>query len=231
MYEVCFNYKLFQRFHIYVLFDKEFFIKWLALDPSSRTGYAIFENHKILEYGLIEKEIKNFKFDVSNYTQLAPDYPMNFIEATSCMAKEIMNIIKKHDVEYVVLEHSESSMHRFSQKYLEWLHQALCLSFYKNKIKFQYLLNSDWRKATKCYLKDWPEYDKHNKEVRKLKKSAIPTASGSKVAKKDGKIVTIIDHKKLSMLVASKYIGKTIDNDNTSDAILCGLAAIRLKLV
>ncbi len=207
-------------------------MKWLALDPSSRTGYAIFEGSSLLEYGLIEKEIKNFKFDVSNYTQLPPDYPMNFIEATSCMAKEIMLIVKNHDIKWVVMEHTESSMHRFSQRYLEWLHMGLVLSFAKAKIPMQYLLNSDWRKAAKCYLKDWPEYDKHNKEVRKLKKKATPTKSGAKVAKnEDGKIVTIIDQKKLSMLVASKYVGKTIDNDNTSDAILLGVASLKLGLV
>jgi hypothetical protein len=207
-------------------------MKWLALDPSSRTGYAIFEGSSLLEYGLLTKEINGFKSDVSNYTQLAPEYPMNYIEATSCMAKDIMTIIKDHGIEYVVLEHTESSMHRFSQRYLEWLHMALILSFAKNKIKFQYLLNSDWRKAAKCYLKDWPEYDKHNKEVRKLKKKATPTKSGAKVAKNEaGKIVTIIDQKKLSMLVASKYVGCDIDNDNTSDAILLGVAAMKLGLV
>lgn len=205
-------------------------MKILSLDPSSRTGYSIFDNGKLIKFGLLEKEIRNFTFNVSSYNQLPKDYPVNLLDSSTWIAKEIMVIIKAHNIKHVVLEHTEGSSRRFSQRYLEWLHMSLVLAFLKHGIEFKYLLNSDWKKVTKCYLKHWPEYDKHNKEVRKMKKKATPTASGAKVARKDGKVLTVIDTKRLSCLLASQRVGKEIDNDNIADSILIGYAAIELNL-
>lgn len=51
----------------------------LALDLSTHTGWSIFENGKLKEYGLIEVEVQDMDFqDLED----SPGYPKNLITAS-----------------------------------------------------------------------------------------------------------------------------------------------------
>ena len=208
-------------------------MRWLSLDPSSYTGYAIFNDSELVRYGMIEIKIKDYTTDVRKYSDLPKTYPDNLMNAAQEMAAAVRKIIETENIEFVVLEHSEPSKRRFSQKYLEWLHFCLITEFKQLQVRYQYLLNSDWRKVVKCYLSQWPEYRQHNALVAKTKRSSKPTASGAKVAKIDGKIVSPIDRKKLSVIIANKFFNLSLPltQDDLGDAINLGRAAIELGLL
>lgn len=206
---------------------------WISLDPSSSTGYAIYNDDSLVDYGIIKCDIKDYKADVSSYTQLPLDYPNNILISAQTMCREIFKLVQLHQIEKVFIEHTEQSTSgRFSQRYLEWLHLLITVECKKKKLPMIYLLNSDWRKATNCYLKHWPELAKHNKEVKKAKSKATPTKSGAIVAKIDGKIVSKYDSKKLSVHVANLTYGLqliTSEND-AADSLNIGTAVIKLGL-
>lgn len=206
---------------------------WISLDPSSSTGYAIYNNDSLIDYGIIKCDIKDYNTNISSYTQLPPNYPNNLLISAETMCREIFKLIKEHKIEKVFIEHTEQSTSgRFSQKYLEWLHLLITQNCRKNKLSMLYLLNSDWKKATNCYLKHWPEFIKHNKEVKKAKISATPTKSGAMVAKINGKIVSKVDSKKLSVHVANLTydLNLILSENDAADALCLGLAVIKLGL-
>lgn len=208
-------------------------MKWLSLDPSSYTGYAVFKDVSLIRYDQIEVRIKNYSTDVKKYTDLPPSYPDNLMQAAQEMASLIRDVIIKEQIEFVVLEHTEPSKRRFSQRYLEWLHYCLIQEFKQLGVKYQYLLNSDWRKAVKCYLNFWPEYKRYNSQVSKAKRKSTPTKSGAKVAKIDGKVVSSIDGKKLSVIIANaKYeLNLPLSSNDIADALNMGTATIELGIL
>lgn len=204
-------------------------LRWLSLDLSSKTGYAIFNDHVLESHGLIESPIKDYFTDVYKYDQLPKSYPENLINSAKNMVKMIAPLLS--GVEFVVTEHTEGSKFRFSQRYLEWLHLFLILHLKKEKVPFQYLLNSDWRLATRCYIKFWPQYKQWNGRVGRAKRKAKPTKAGAKVAKIDGKVVSTINQKKLSVILANDFFKLEVKNDNIADALNMGRAAIELGLI
>lgn len=204
-------------------------MKWLSLDLSSKTGYAFFEDHKLTSHGLLESPIEDYFTDVSDFTQLPDSYPDNLINSAKSMTQMVVDLLG--GVELVVTEHTEGSKFRFSQRYLEWLHLLIIQELKNKSIRFKYLLNSDWRKATNCYVSLWPEYRKWNRQVSKAKKSATPTKTGAMVAKIGGKVVSRVDQKKLSIILANKHFDLEIKDNNIADALNLGRAAIELGLI
>ena len=71
-------------------------------------------------------------------------------------------------------------------------------------------------------------YQKWNLKIRAAKKVAVPTKNGSICAKIDGKRVSAINQKKLSIIIANEKYGIQIKNDNIADAINIGRAAVEL---
>lgn len=199
---------------------------WLCLDLSSRTGWALWDGQDLKQFGLIEEIIPNFKQNVRNFKDLPKEYPSNYVDAIDRLMSKIAEVFEKHPVTMIVVEHTEGSSFRFSQKYLEWLHLVFWQKFSK-KCKIIYLLNKDWRQATDCYLRCWPEFIEHNKLHAKLKKKLK-----SKVVKHEGKRIGRKDHKKLSIHIANILLTRLnkelISDDNIADAINLGQAALVL---
>ena len=203
-------------------------MKFVSFDLSSHTGWSIFNDSKLEAFGVFHIKIKNYKSDIRAYTDLPKDYPHNFIEAANDVVAECRKIVDKYKPDFIVTEHTCSSKFRLSQRFLEWVHLKFFEEF--EEIRIYYLLNSDWRKATNCYLKFWPEHQKWNKQVAKAKKKAVRNKAGAKVAKINGKIVSKIDQKKLSIIIANEIFKLNTKDDNIADSLLLGKAAVDLNL-
>ena len=205
-------------------------MKFLSLDLSTKTGYAVFESDTLIEYGLVKSGKKShYKADVKSFKDLDEDYPLGFIQTAKEIASLCKEIYHQHNCELAVIEHTEAGKARLSQRLLEWINYAVAYEFLENQIPLQYLFVSDWRNAVKCYLKYWPKHKIWNTKIKKLKAVATPTKSGAKIAKIDGKIVTKVDQKKLSIILANDAYGLTLKDDNVADAINLGRAAFALS--
>jgi len=201
-------------------------LRFLALDISTKTGFAIFDNEKLVQCGLIKLEKpSHYKADVKTFKDLPQDYPLGFMVSATELADECLKVYEENACELVVIEHTEKGRARLSQRLLEWINYEVANRFVEQRISIQYLFVSDWREATKCYLKHWPEYKMWNSKIGKLKKAAVPTKSGAKIAKIDGKIVTKVDQKKLSIIIANNAFGLELKDDNIADAVNLGHAA------
>jgi hypothetical protein len=207
----------------------------LSLDLSTHTGWAYFKDGVLVEVGSFDVKIPNYVANVKKWSDLPDIYPSNHIKAADEVADQCIQIWLRLGRPPVVTEHTEGSKHRISQRTLEFIHYAVFSQFARNGHVPRYLLNSDWRKNCKCYISQWPDFQKWNKEVGKAKKKATPNKAGAKVAKIDGKIVSKWDAKKISIYIAKlahpgfeEIIGT---NDDIADAINLGQAAIDLKVL
>jgi hypothetical protein len=202
---------------------------WLSLDLSSRTGWALWKGHKLQVFGLIEEIIPDFKHNVKSFKDLPHNYPYNLIGAIDRLMDQLEVLFASNSIHFVVVEHTEGSSFRFSQKYLEWLHLAFFRKF-GFKYKVLYLLNKDWRTATGCYIKLWPEFQQRNKLYAKLKRKLK-----NKIVKHEGKRISRMDQKKLSVHIANIFISDfgfdPVSDDNIADAINLGRAAVKLNLI
>lgn len=207
--------------------------KLLSFDLSTHTGWAYFENGVLRQAGHFDVPVDGYVSIVKTYLDLPPIYPLNMMDTSIKIAYKCIEIWEHFGRPDIVTEHTEGSKHRISQRLLEFIHYAFFLHLLPEGANIKYLLNSDWRRSTKCYVSQWPEMVKYNKEVAKAKKKAKPNKAGARVAKIDGKIVSRWDQKKLSIHIAKlDYPGlaDTITTDDVADAINMGTAAIRLGL-
>lgn len=209
---------------------KRHVIRFIALDISTNTGYALFEGSELIAYDTFTIKVNKYKADVKKFSDFPIEYPLNFITTAEAIAQQCFDIIQQNNIQHVVIEHPEAAKQRLSQRLLEWTHYALIVKLQAARIDFRYLLVHDWRNVVKCYIKHWPEYAKYNQKVRSAKQKAIPTKTGRKLAKLDGRVVSTINQKKLSILLANQKYGLEINDDNIADAINLGRAAIELAI-
>jgi len=203
-------------------------VKFIALDISTNTGYAIFEGGKLTKHDVFTIKASNYKADVKCFSDFPKEYPDNFLVTAQKIASKCLEIIRENGITKVIIEHPEAGKQRLSQRLIEWTHYALALALKEASIDFRYLLVHDWRLQVGCYLKLWPEYQKWNQKIRAAKKKAIPTKSGAICAKIDGKRVAAINQKKLSIIIANEKYGLAIKDDNIADAINIGRATVEL---
>lgn len=205
-------------------------MKLLSLDISTNTGWSFFEGDNLVEYGKYEINVKDYKAEIKSYLDYPKAYPKNFIDASYEQLEQIKPLLEKFKPDLVVIEETNKSRQRFSQKLLEWTHFVVVSYLLEIDQKFQYLTTFCWRKQVKCFLKEWPEHKKYNILVGKARKKTEPTKTGSRVAKIDGKIVSTINQKKLSVILVNQYYGLELKltDDDVADSINLGRAAIEL---
>ena len=206
-------------------------IRYISLDISTNTGYAVFEDDQLIKYGVFTHKVEEYKADIKTYVDLPKCYPDNFLKTVKAITDQCIQTIQENNIEMVIIEHPESGKQRLSQRLLEWTHLTLVNELNRNKIPFKYILVNDWRAVVKCYLKYWPEHKDWNKQVRKAKAKAIPTKKGNLVPKIDGKRVSTVNQKKLSIMIANNYYNLEIKDNNIADAINMARAAKELKIV
>lgn len=204
--------------------------RYISLDISTNTGYAIFQDTTLIKYGIFSKKVRDYKADVKTYKDFPDCYPNNFLITVDAITSMCMKIIDANNIDMVIIEHTEKGKQRLSQRLLEWIHLAIVKELKRRNTPFKYILVSDWRMVVKCYLKYWPKWQDWNKNVRKAKAKAIPTKTGMKLARIEGKRVSVMDQKKLSILIANQYYDLDLTDNNIADAINIGRAANELNM-
>ena len=138
----------------------------LALDISTHTGWAVFNDEKLLDYGVLNIKVDdlNFKPDPSK----SPKYPKNILNASSGMLYLIKGLLDKYSPEVVVCENTQKGRNRHYQRCLEWFHKDIIDYFVDHEQAFVYMDPSEWRSILNMRLSN--EDKKNNREVSLGKK-------------------------------------------------------------
>lgn len=192
----------------------------LALDISTKTGWAYFLDGKLVKYGLIRLPKK-----VEEYGE----YPWSYVNATQELVGRLSEelVCPYFPKEIVVEETNGCSKARYSQKVLEFLHCQF-LSRFCNLQKccpIKYINSSEWRKVLGLAMSK--EQKKNNAKLNKAKRQAEKL--GSTVNKAALGIRGKITKKHLSVTYANATYNlnlKVKDND-IADAICLGTAYLR----
>ena len=193
-------------------------MKVLALDISTKTGWALLEGGPGLVPTLLDRGTLTLSRKVQGYG--GHPYPVSHLLATSDMASDIAGLWVQHRPDTIVIEETNGSKNRYTQKILEWIHFAVCFHWHRDSrhTPLHYINTSDWRKVVGAVLTK--EDKKLNAKVRKLKKAG--DKAGLKVLGVRGKVG--------KKHVAVRYVNQTFalnlkmkDNDQ-ADAICLGTA-------
>lgn len=141
-------------------------MKLLSLDISTHTGWAVFDDKKLVEYGVLNVKVDdlNFKPDPSK----SPKYPRNILNASSGMLYLIVELLEKFKPDVVIAENTVKGKNRHYQRLLEWFHKDIIDYFIDHNINFVYTDPSEWRKKLSIRLSK--EEKKNNRDVSLGKK-------------------------------------------------------------
>lgn len=205
----------------------------LALDISTKTGWALFENGAPIKYGLLSREVS---WDVD-------EYPKNFVIATKEMVDKIISLVESlPQVTEIAVEETNKTGRfgsRHSQKILEFIHHEFNRRLFSSIISVKYINTSDWRKTLKLSVaearKAAKPFQKQLADMKRALSSEQDRKRKSSLKKqiqeftKDLKKKCIhgkIDKKSISVAYVNATFGfdfKKGDNDIT-DAICLGVA-------
>jgi len=192
-------------------------MKVLALDISTKTGWAVFEESKPLSWGTLypDKALKDFGKYPFNYVYFA-HYLADRIEETLVRANGYPNLS-------IVIEETNTSRQNYSQKILEYIHFSLINRLGKmGALDVYYLRTGEWRKATETRLSK--EEKSLNAKIARIKKK-----TGKKLAKIDGKVVGRKGRKHVALRVVRETFGIELrrKDEDAADALLLGLAFVQ----
>ena len=187
-------------------------MKVVALDISSKTGFAVFIDAKLSSFGLLKNDKK-----VADYGS----YPFNYLLAAKDMATKMLEFIEKEKPDILVIESLNLGKSRWSNHYLEMIHCVLLYHLFIDKFpgKIIYLDSSMWRhtlgqKASK-------EDRKNNAKVNKAAKEGVSKKSLGLVGKRTPK------HRSVEYANKTFNLNLKIGNNDISDAICLGWALIQ----
>lgn len=195
----------------------------LALDLSTKTGYAIFDADKLVEYDVVQNNRTVHEYG---------SYPYSYMAAAVEVAINVQLIVKLHRPDVVVIEETNGSKSRYTQKILEFIHLAVLRELQELRMlgNVVYINTSDWRKAVGGHLSK--EDKKLNAKVSKAKKRAkVDGKLDIKLFNKYKKELGVkgrTNKKHVAIRVANTLFGlnlKPKDNDK-ADAICLGYSYI-----
>ena len=185
----------------------------VALDISTKTGFAVFSKESLVKYGTIFQEKTPLQFG---------PYPIGFVLFADKLSQDILSLVKSFGAEEVVIEETNASRQNYSQKILEFIHFAVVKSLCSNQIKVNYVRTGVWRQITGS---------NQNAEEKKLnaKISRIKKKTGKKIAKIDGKVVGKKTRKHSSIRSFANHFGIELKRkeEDAAEAALLGLAFIK----
>ena len=191
----------------------------LALDISTKTGWALFKDkHLLVKYGQEEVTVVdyNFRIDKKSHPEKSPLYPKNFVDSSNEMADKIFALIKELKPDIIVIENTTKSKNRHSQRWLEWCHKTIIEKLIENKRVFQYIDVSEWR--SRLNIKLSKEDKKNNIKVNKAKKLGK--------SKKEMNVKGKIKSKHISVRYCNQQynLNFKLKDNNIADAICVGSA-------
>jgi hypothetical protein len=194
-------------------------MKVLALDISTKTGWAVFEDGKPTSWGTLfpDKEAKEFG-----------QYPFNYVSWAEYLADRLFDeIITPNGVTntVIVIEETNASKQNYSQKILEYLHFCVVRklrALVRDHSNVIYLRTGEWRKATEAKMSK--EEKALNAKIARIKKK-----TGKKLAKIDGKVVGKKGRKHVALRVVQETFGIELKrkDEDAADALLLGLGFIK----
>lgn len=130
----------------------------LGLDLSTKTGWAVLEEDRILKYGTIIHPING------DHTSVL--YPHNYVVCASKIASDVRLLVDQYEPHSIVIEETNLGKQRYSQKILEFIHAFVSQKIF-GTAPIRYITTSQWRKTIELTLGD--EGKEHNKELKKQK--------------------------------------------------------------
>jgi len=133
----------------------------LSIDASSKIGWSILEDKKLVSYGVIE-----IPTDDSSW-------PWGIFDRSNRVAENINGLVLANQpfIERVVIERANSSSFRNSQNFIDWFHFAILQISIANKWNnlIVYVDTAQWRKLLDMKLSK--EDKLNNQKIYKAKKS------------------------------------------------------------
>lgn len=189
----------------------------LALDLSTHCGFAVFEDGKLVQHGVI-----NLPNGVFAYGK----YPIGFVKAAENQIDFVMDKALEFDeMPVIVVETINNGKNRFTQQLLNFLHFALVQRMHAHDTEVFYVDSSAWRQA--IGLEMTKEQKKANAKLSKAKREAAQ--SGAKLDKKKIGVKGKVTPKHLAIAHVNEVYGlklKVKDND-AADAICIGEAWLK----
>src|ERR1017187_3023288 len=199
-------------------------MKVLALDVSTKTGWAVFDNsdgmpliERLTKYGLIKNPDK-----IDTYGK----YPWSYLNAASAMGQQILALAHTVKPDVIVIEETNGSRgSRYTQKILEFLHCCILERLVNLEIPVYYINSSSWRSTLGLVLSK--EDKKANKKLKVAKK--LSAATGKKLNRTELGIRGIVNKKH----IAIRYVNETycknflVKDNDICDAICLGTAYLK----
>lgn len=192
--------------------------KVLALDVSTKTGWALFENGEPVAWGTMfpDKTVKDFG-----------QYPVNFVLlakylSTRLYCEIVLPTKEKASNLEVIIEETNSSKQNYSQKLLEYMHFCIVDRMFENDIRPKYIRTGEWRKHVDAHMSK--EEKSLNAKIARIKKK-----TGKKLAKIDGKVVGKKGRKHVALRRVKEVFGIELlrKDEDAADALLLGLGYIK----
>jgi len=214
-------------------------LKILSFDLALKTGYAVLDGDVLVDYGMFQYQVENWKANLTKYTQYPDDFPLNLIKVSRLIAANAHSLKAKHKPDLIVIEDTSRGRSRTTQKLLEFIHYAVFEALHLDQpCKTIYLTNKCWRDLTGCYAND--EERRLNSKIGGLKRKRRKELgqrsdlteeerrnilnSGVKV---DGKVTGRKKTKHFSIRVVEEQFGIKLAHkeDDIADALLLAKAA------
>jgi hypothetical protein len=188
----------------------------LALDVSTKTGWATFIDGRLADYGteFPDKKVGDFGSYPMNYVRLAE-------HLVDSLAKKVLERFAAPGTE-VVIEETNASRQNYSQKILEYLHFCLNRRLHGYGLKVSYVRTGEWRRAIGATQN--AEERKLNAKIRRIKQK-----TGSKLAKIEGKVVGRRTQKHYALRAVNELFGIELPRkmEDAGEAILLGAAYLK----
>jgi len=143
---------------------------------------------------------------------------MSHLSATRTIAQMAIEVVDREKPDLVVIEETNGSRSRYTQKILEWIHMEVCSLLLRRGLAPRYINTGDWRRVVGARLTK--EDKKLNAKVRKLK------AAGDKAGLKALGVRGKVGKKHVAVRYVNNQFGlnlKMKDNDQ-ADAICLGVS-------
>jgi Holliday junction resolvasome RuvABC endonuclease subunit len=135
-------------------------MKVLSLDLSTKSGWSVIQDGKLISYGLVTSKIIG--------DETSENYPHNYIAMAKALAEDLLKVAQEIMPDHIVIEETNKGKNRYSQKCLEFIHFALNDRF---KAKVNYIDTSEWRWLLGISLDK--EQRKDNKEISTARKEEL----------------------------------------------------------
>lgn len=186
----------------------------LALDISSKTGYALFEKDELKSFDtlFVDQKVKDFG-----------PYPQNYIKFAEFITDGIYKkTVIPFDPEVVVIEETNASRQNYSQKTLEYIHFALNKKLGSEGRKVAYIRDGQWKRLVGAIQNT--EERRLNQRIARLKKK-----TGKRLAKIDGKVIGKRTRKHYALRAFKEIFGIELQRkfEDAADAALLGYAYLK----